>query len=267
MRVYKNFKEALSEVRRDLGEMGIVVKTRSYQNKHIAGNSDYDTKELQNYIYQVTQPNASDLNPTQPWADLEFGERLQVGVNPGEAWKSRKEVWEEFINFRERFDYTYSERYHPYIDFFFDTETGSFDGYFPQKTDQIDAVIDVLVNDTNSRQAYLSVWDPKDVFNAGGNERIPCSLGYLFQIRRDQLNVTYLQRSSDFVTHFVNDVYLTHLLQKHIVEELNSRFRYQYDALTKKERAKTFCKEVSCGTFTHWIGSLHAFRKDLSDVF
>ena len=267
MRVYKNFREALSEVRRDLGEMGIIVKTKSYQNKNIDGNSDYDTKELQNYIYQVTQPNASDLNPTQPWADLEFAERLQPGINPGDAWKERKEVWEEFFNFEGKFDYTYSERYHPSIDLFFDPEVDDVEDFFPQEMDQISAVVDTLANDMNSRQAYLSVWNPKDVFSAGGNERIPCSLGYLFQIRRSQLNVTYLQRSSDFVTHFVNDVYLTHLLQKHIVKELNLKFRDQYYELTDEERVNTFCQEVSCGTFTHWIGSLHAFRKDLSDVF
>ena len=267
MRVYKNFKEALSEVRRDLGEMGIIVKTKSYQNKDISGNSDYDTKELQNYIYQVTQPNLFDLNPTQPWADEEFEERLQYAINPGKAWKSRKGVWEEFLNDNHRFDYTYSERYHPYIDIYWDPEFNSEDEFNPEDICQIEAVVKALSNDTSSRQAYLSVWDPKDIFFAGGSRRIPCSLGYLFQIRRDKLNVTYLQRSSDFVTHFTNDVYLTHKLQKHIVKLLNDEFRRQYNELSDEEKVNNFCQEVSCGTFTHWIGSLHAFRKDLADVF
>lgn len=230
MRIYRNFKEAYSEVRRDLGEMGILVHTTSYQNKDISGMDEFTTKELQNYTYQVTNTTGfeTDLKASLPWAEHEFYERLDdCPKNPGDAYLLRHQVWEEFLNKDRRFDYTYGERLHTC------------------GTNQIKSVIEVLKNDRSSRQAYISIWDNLDITNAGGDVRIPCSLGYLFQIRRDKLNITYLQRSSDFVTHFQNDVYLACKMQHFIAGKLN----------------------IETGSYTHWIGSLHAFKKDLADVF
>jgi thymidylate synthase len=228
MRIYRNFVEALSEVRRDLGEMGILVHTKSYQNKDISHDDEYSTKELQNYIYQVTNPYLDDLPASKPWVELEFMERISsLPVNPGTAYLTRKDVWNEFLNKEGKFDYTYNERLH----------YGKFS--------QITQAIDTLKKDPMSRQAYISIWDKYDLADSGGYFRIPCSLGYQFQIRRDKLNITYLQRSSDYVTHFTNDIYLAVKLQGFIANELR----------------------VAVGTYTHWIGSLHAFKKDLSDVF
>ena len=51
MRIYKDHTEVISEIKRDLFEMGIVNKSYSMQNKVVSWNSDYDTKELLNYSY------------------------------------------------------------------------------------------------------------------------------------------------------------------------------------------------------------------------
>lgn len=51
MRIYKDYSEVISEIKRDLFEMGLVNKTYSMQNKVVSGNDDYDTKELLNYSY------------------------------------------------------------------------------------------------------------------------------------------------------------------------------------------------------------------------
>lgn len=51
MRIYKDHTEVISEIKRDLFEMGIVNKSYSMQNKIVTGNTDYDTKELLNYSY------------------------------------------------------------------------------------------------------------------------------------------------------------------------------------------------------------------------
>jgi thymidylate synthase len=228
MRIYTNFREATNEIKRDLAEMGIDVKPHSYQNKNVEGNPEFYTKELQNYIYTVTQPKLNDLDATQPWAKLEFAERVSGNpVNPGEAYKSRSEVWNQFLNFDGEFDYTYPERLTCY------------GGH-----NQVELTINVLRNDPDSRQCYISIWD-KDIIEAGGYSRIPCTLGYQFQIRNGALNITYLQRSSDFATHFQNDLYLAHKLQYHIADKLS----------------------IPVGLYTHWIGSLHIFQKDIKGVF
>ena len=234
MRIYSNFQEAISEVSRDLAEMGILVHPKSYQDKIVEGDSRFTTMELQNYIYTVTDPRCVDLSPSQPWADLEFGERIsKEPINPGEAYLTRKDIWDQFLikdeYGRDKFAYTYAERLHNF--------------------NQIESLISTMKNDKSSRQGFISIWEQGDITRTGGISRIPCSLGYLFQIRRDRLNMTYLQRSSDFVTHFTNDVYLATKLQSFICTELKKSM------------------DLEMGGFTHWVGSLHAFKKDLSHIF
>lgn len=226
MRIFKTCGDALNEIKRDLAEMGINVHPQTMQDKVVADDENYATKELQNYIYMVTNPLGSlnDLRPTQPWADAEFDERVGVTmVNPGSAYKLREDVWNEFLH-DGQFSYTYSERmYH-----------------------QIDAIINELKVHPDSRQLYMSIWDPVvDISKIGGKKRVPCSLGYQFQLRGGQLNMTYFMRSCDMATHMQNDIYLAIRLLEYIAAEAN----------------------VKVGTFTHYIASLHVYQKDVEGVF
>lgn len=225
MRIYLTFKEALNEVKRDLAEMGVKVHPHTYQDKWVADNPDFATLELQNYIYTVLNPDPNDLEPTQPWANVEFTERIsRIPCNPGSAWRWRPEVWEEFLEEDGKFAYTYSERMHF----------------------QTDKLIQEARVNPDSRQLFLSIWNPKiDAPRIGGQRRIPCSLGYLFQIREGRVNMTYLMRSCDFVTHLVNDIYLATKLLHYFAERI----------------------ERPVGRFTHYIASLHIFQKDVKDVF
>ena len=229
MRLYRNFTEAFSEIRRDVKEMGIRVHTQTYQDKFIGDNPDFEQLEVQNYVYTVTKPLTDDLEPTEPWASAEWEERvsgiLGFPVNPGSAWELREEVWEEFLNSQGQFSYTYSDRLSRY--------------------NQVKRVIEGIREDPASRQLYISVWDPSDIENIGGKQRVPCTLGYLVQVRKEQLNLTYFQRSCDLVTHFENDVFFAHLMQRYIA----------------------FSTGLEVGNYTHFINSLHAFRKDLEGVF
>jgi len=233
MRIYKNFEEAMEEIKRDLAEMGIRVHPQTYQDKFVGDNDEFETREITNYIYTVVEPQEYHLKPTQPWAEMEFKERLE-GVygscictqNPGKAWLERKDVWEQFLQEDGTFAYTYGERL--------------------ARSSQLTEVIGRLRTDPDSRQCFISIWDPcTDPRKMGGISRIPCTLGYLVQVRRGKLDLTYLQRSSDFATHLVNDVYLAFLLQEWIAGQVG----------------------VPVGNFTHWLGSLHIFAKDTKEVF
>lgn len=221
MRLYSNFKDANNEIQRDLAELGILVHPQTMQDKQIADDEDYATRELTNYDYTVLAPQLEDLNPTQPWADAEFQERINFVDRGGEAWKLRPEVWAEFAE--RGFSYTYGERY----------QGGLVE------------IIEELKVHPESRQLFLSVWDP--LIDAGklGKQRVPCSLGYWFVKRGGALDITYMQRSADFATHFENDQYLTAKLQRHVAYEAG----------------------IPVGRFTHWIGSLHVYRKDVAGVF
>ena len=74
MRIYHDFKEARSEIKRDLKEMGIAVRTKSYQNLPVE-SEESATIELQEYTYQIIDPGSIEPNDLE-WCNKEFSERL-----------------------------------------------------------------------------------------------------------------------------------------------------------------------------------------------
>lgn len=235
MRIFNDFNEALSEIKRDLAEMGIDVHTKTMQNKNIENDDNYSTKELQFYSYRIIDPLEGDkfpknFVPNLKWATAEWQERVLgiecTPVNPGEAYKLRDDVWNEFLNKEGKFDYNYSERF-------------ALNG-------QVLKVIEALKRDPMSRQAYISVWRPEDSSYLGtAISRVPCSLGYLFQYRQGKLNLEYNMRSCDFGTHFRNDVFEALMLLGYLSN------------LTG----------LPAGDFIHHIASFHVYKKDIKDVF
>jgi len=242
MRIYMNWKECYEEVKRDLAEMGISVYPKSMQDKIVEGNENYATKELQNYCYTILNAKSSEIDGViQPWADMEFSERVTdpfkrnengkpmvIGwnfVNPGEAYKTRPEVWNEYMH-NGKFAYTYNERL--------------------WYNDQLTKIINRLKEDHDSRQLWLSIWDAGlDADRLGGISRVPCSLGYGFQYRDGKLNIHYVMRSCDFSTHFKNDVYLAIRLLEYVAQKTG----------------------LEVGNFTHTMFSLHIYKKDIEGVF
>lgn len=233
-RLYQNCKEMLSEEFRNLMELGTEVQSSTMQDKDVRDNDEYKTKELIGNTFTII--NTDDANEMYPvmkakgidlpieWADEEFEERIsELDINPGNAYKIRESIWKEFLH-NGKFAYTYNERIGP----------------FKQQ------ILEQLEQNTNSRQAIISIFNPiKDVKNMGGKARIPCSMFYQFLIRNIQgkkkLNLIYVMRSSDLLTHFVNDVYLAIRLQRYFAHKLG----------------------IEVGTFTMFISSFHAYYKDL----
>jgi thymidylate synthase len=221
VRFYQTFPIALNEIRRDLKEMGIRVTTKSVQN--VIG--DVEAFELQNYIYTVTQPDWRQiLVPNAAWCAAEFDERISGQfLNPGEAYKLRNGFWEKYLNKDGKFDYSYPERL----------------------SQNLGHVINLLKKDINSRRAFLPVVDFVEDQVDLLDRRFPCSLGYWFNYRQDQLNMTYLLRSSDYFEHLHYDLVLAHRLQCHVAESVG----------------------VKPGNFCQWVGSLHCFQSNVKDVF
>lgn len=240
MRIYINAEEMIEETKRDLAEMGIVVRPATMQDKYIKGNPDYETRELQNYSYCLLDAKSQEIpGVIQPWADAEFEERITDPflrapdgelsephfLNPGKAWELRKEVWTEYLH-NGKMAYTYNE--------------------LIWNNDQVTKVINRLKEDPDSRQLWISLWNPeKDPDFLGGVSRVPCSLGYGLQVRDGKLNLHYVMRSCDFATHFRNDVYLAIKFLEWVSEKTG----------------------YPVGSFTHTIFSLHVYNKDVEGVF
>ena len=243
MRIYINAEEMIEETKRDLAEMGIVVRPATMQDKYVKGNPDYETKELQNYSYCLLNAKSSDIpGVSQPWADAEFEERVTDPwdrtpdgkvdptsvpefINPGQAWKMRADVWTDYLH-DGKMAYTYNE--------------------LLWNNDQVTSVINRLKEDPDSRQLWISLWSPeRDPDLLGGVSRVPCSLGYGLQVRDGQLNLHYVMRSCDFATHFRNDVYLAIKFLEWVAAQTG----------------------YPVGSFTHTIFSLHVYNKDVEGVF
>lgn len=228
MRIFKNCLEMLSEVHRDLFEMGITVKPKTMQDKTVAGNKGFETLEVSGYSFSILDTKDLDemirvRNLNLDWCYADLKERLSIEhVNPGEAYKLRGE-WEEFVH-DGKFAYTYNERIRY----------------------QLQETIDVLAFDKDSRQAVLTVYEgEKDSANRKGIKRVPCSMYYQFLVRDGKLDCIYSMRSSDFMLHFPYDIWMVAKLRDHIAQKI----------------------DVPTGKLIFFSGSLHAYKKDIPKTF
>lgn len=240
MRIFSNTHDLMSEMGRELSSYGAIVKPKHYQNKYIEGNDDFVTKEIICQQYCLTgMPDPEWLftyTKARDWADAEFEERVTTSpfLNPGKAWELRKDLWEQFLNLNGRFDYTYNER----------MSTVAY--YKDSPETYLNNIIRLLKDDPGTRKAILSIFDPSiDSQRLDGVGRIPCSMYYDFLIRwspkgEKVLHICYHQRSSDFIQHFGNDVYLAWRLMEYVAKEVGIKPGYLY----------------------HTIDSLHAYKKD-----
>lgn len=237
-RVFNNFREAFDEVGRELYEMGISVPSHSYQDKVTEGNDDFVTKELQGYQFVLCNANLNDalslINEKHrasgvKWTEQELRDRFDtLDLNPGRSWNYRSDTWKQFLEADGRFSYTYNERFRP----------------------QIDRVIGELAIRPYTRQAIVEVYafliDQK---NMGGNRRIPCSMHYQFMIREGRLDIFYVMRSNDYLTHFIYDIALAIGIQHKVCEQIKARPNKTPDLIP--------------GNLHYYSVSLHAFNKDL----
>lgn len=247
MRIYSNCEELMSEMGRNLWEMGKINKPKTYQNKNIEGNDEYATKELIAEQYCLTSLNNMEAlffySHSKEWADDEFKERVKTPIfspidgnpdrylylNPGEAYLKRKDIWDEFLTEKDKFDYTYNERM----------------TYTEYHVSNLEHVMKELDNNPDTRRAILPIFDINDTQLISEKIRIPCSMYYNFLIRENQkgekvLNIIYHQRSSDFITHFGNDVYLAYKLMDFISKHIM----------------------VKPGYLFHTLDSIHVYKKD-----
>ena len=219
-RIYKNCKEAINEIKRDIHEMGIKVHPHSMQNKIVKDDPNYETLEVQNYSFTILDTSDKDdiVGSDYKWCVEEFTERIDDNFhNPGKAWKLRESTWEPFL-VDGIMDYTYNERINAW--------------------QQLERVIEELKYNPDTRQAIIQIHSPHDAREMGGKRRIPCSMYYQLMIRNGKLDIIYNMRSSDFSTHFKNDIWLADELRKYI----------------------SFAIQMPIGLFFMNISSLHIYR-------
>lgn len=272
MRIYTNPSAAFNETVRDVSEMGIDVRPQTMQDKTVTNNPDYATREVMGYGFTINEwlwsptgesdatqmffPEVQEHARVLAFIQQEYEDRLSLDptANPGNAWKCRPDVWDEFIHpsqvLRDEsgpdeepnlsigpgFHYTYAERF----------------------AVQIPRVLDRLQVDPHTRQAIITMHSninthasgvsgddrveaSQDYEYMGGIGRIPCSMFYQFLVRDNKVHLVYSMRSCDLFTHFPIDVMMSLRLQSWMADRLS----------------------LDVGRMTYFASSLHAYQKDI----
>lgn len=244
MRIFSDVEQMVREVGRELKELGMTIPISHYQDKNVAGNKDFYTKELLGYTFKIANPTIKhkDMIEFMYSNDPEEGKRVAsfieqevadrtggVPLNPGNSYVRRINVWQEFLEADGKFSYQYAERIH-------DAEL---------EMGQLERVIEELTHSPDSRQGIIQIYNySKDADNIGGKRRIPCSMHYQFMVRNKKLHACYVMRSNDFYGHFCVDIIVAARLQMFIAKKLG----------------------VEVGSLTYFSGSLHAYQRDFSDL-
>lgn len=191
---------------------------------------------LRNYFFTINNIDwcksclVTETGCDKEWSDMHFNERVSGNpTNPGEAykhWPYHKNLDEsEFKG--EKFSHTYQERFWPKhagdepIIRQVQIYPPKYSGYSDHKglrfkLGDLNDVIEQLIKNPLTRQAYLPIWFPEDTWAANNKERVPCTLNYYFYVEDDKLHCNYTIRSCDAYRHFRNDLYLTLRLQEYI---------------------------------------------------
>lgn len=193
---------------------------------------------------------ADEMKPNLPWAEDHFQERVSgTPLNPPPSaawWPHKTDDHYDHVDATGRFSHTYPERFWPKLARYSGrttTQVRQLSGIRFLYGDLMD-VVRLMLQDSNTRQAYLPVWFPEDT-GAGLDHRVPCTLGYHFICRNGAVSCTYYMRSCDFVRYLRDDVYMAGRLLQWVVGRLNQ------DGNRRP------------GPLTVHVVSLHAFRGDV----
>lgn len=263
MRIFPTFANARQRYEEAfLSPAAIQVRGKRWQGVDVSTKPEMSTRELLNQSLSIPLRGlegldywAEDTKANLPWANIHFDERVGgEPLNPGESWKSWP--WghsaDKFRTQGGKFDHTYMERFWPK---YANAPSIPRDpGQWPRRGIRFEYgdlhdLVEHLLEDPLSRQAYIPIWFPEDGTCKG---RKPCTLGYHFINRYDYLHITYYIRSCDFIRHWGDDCYLAVRLLLWILDRLRER--------------DVRWKLVRPGMFTMHIVSLHLFENDYAQL-
>jgi len=248
---YQTFNHIYRHYRRELLDAA-KVDVGSWHSKSTQGNPLLVTREVPyasfNMYMEVTQERLAEaIQPNMPWAERHFMER--IGGEPLNPPPSH-ELWpwshgQHQAEMTEKFSHTYPERMWPRFANEGEVRPNERQVFVPHngirfEYGDLGDVVNLLTDDLYTRQAYLPIFFPEDT--GGSNrikERIPCSLGYHFMVRKTSANVLamdcmYTMRSCDFVRHFRDDIYMAaRLLQWVALEVSRNRGEPNHDVVPR----------------------------------
>lgn len=219
----------------------------------------------------LTTPDTINLiRPNMPWAEEHFGERVSgIAHNPAPShirwpWARHNAQHQDMAT---KFSHTYPERMWPKFANEGETRPNGRQVFVPHNGiryeygDTMD-VVNLLVRNRYTRQAFLPIWFPEDTGNAM-HERVPCSIGYHFMVRGDELHCWYTLRSCDAVRHLPDDLYMACRLTQWMADMVNDGVeKMVFDKNPGVTNLASPYPSLRPGILHTSISSLHAFVGD-----
>ena len=214
----KNLGEGLYKLRKLLLESGYSIQTASWQGtKEPPTFLEILHADLVAKMSDDSKDASKICQATQPWADTHFEER--VGGKPLNPPPSHVMWLKDTDNYLsgQAFSHSYPERmWAP------KTQGIRF------QTGNLGDAVELLKKDPTTRQCYVPMWFPEDLVAANQGERVPCSFGWHFLLRGDELHCSYHMRSCDVVRHLHNDLYFANRLCLWIKDQANLNCKMGY---------------------------------------
>jgi thymidylate synthase len=107
-------------------------------------------------------------------------------------------------------------------------EVNSNYGYQWKRNKQLDNVVEILRNNTDTRQAAITIYDAKQIESGDYIYDTPCTYAVQFSIINNKLCMSVYMRSNDIWYGFCNDQYQFSSLQKMIAYRLNLKIGWYY---------------------------------------
>ena len=197
-----------------------------YLHDHILQNGVEfgDTKALFNVGFYMTDPMDNKItNKERKWneeyAEAEWEWYLSGDPNVdklGEIYGKVPEIWKRMVD-----DYN---------------EVNSNYGYQWERDGQLDHVVSLLKNNSNTRQAAISIYDAKEYRDYTYDT--PCTYAVQFTIVNNRLDMCVTMRSNDLWYGFCNDQYQFSKLQEMVSKRL----------------------EIETGVYYHFAHNMHLYN-------
>lgn len=229
------------------------------------------SRELRNVIMELPISGSpggwsSWMKPNLPWAEDHFQERVGgEPLNPPPShvnWPFNQRGNEDHMD-GVVFSHSYPERLWPCRagDI---AEKQRADGFEPSPVDvnmgiryrygDLDDLVTLLTSEPHTRQAYVPLWFPEDLAAAVEGQRVPCTLGYHFILRSNQLHCFYPMRSLDVLRYFRDDAYMAGRLCQWLIGRCHKTHEYNENSVWH---------HVTPGTLTLHAVSCHVFENDI----
>ena len=208
-----------------------VYFSKRMQNAPSCAPRGMEIKEVLGAAFELTNPRNRLISLKERDASLYF----HVGEF---MWYIRGSEDLDIINY-------YSKMYHKFSD---DAKTlyGAYGKrIFKDKCNgktQWQALIETLKRDMDSRQAVLSIHEPRDL--ATVSRDIPCTCVIQFLVRQNKLNCIVYMRSNDLYLGLPYDVFSFTMLQELLATQLN----------------------LELGSYRHCVGSLHVYKRHYEKI-